>query len=514
MDDILPWRVVHLSQTATASLSTPLPLNTNLYSSVRAVNRAGLETISTSNGFRVDVTPPLIRRRPAIDVAWAGSLKVGTQYDRTRLRVDWKFDDAESSIASRHVFVSASHDGATQLPASANNDDADEYVATGLTLEDGHRYAATVTACNAAGLCVVGSSDYALVDSSRPSAGAFAVETESVAELNRDVGSMTWINDDVDTKARLDLAWLGFDDPHSGIDHYYVDVGTGYASADLAKGARVAHAGATTATQRTIVLTSRRLFPNEKIIATIWAVNGVGVRSEYLKRTFVVRRGSASGSGDLELERSVACSVHRCAGHCTCAPLGRRCAPTTTCRPLNATDASRDRSIVVATTETNFTSSQCCLGASWSLVGSGDDIVGFEWSVGVVGKLIVESTWFDVGSEKSAVFLVENERKLSPGVSYVFHVRTWYSADEYAVFRSDAVVVDRPYSPIVTTGRRVKEIRSLTATRHDVDFTNSTSQIVADWKNVFEDDSFSGITRYEIGIGTNRGSTTRTFPFI
>ena len=71
------------------------------------------------------------------------------------------------------------------------------------------------------------------VDNSPPTSGAFAVETEHAASLTRHRdGAMTY--EHVGTSTSLNLAWVGFADPHSGILSYYITVGTEYAGEDLA----------------------------------------------------------------------------------------------------------------------------------------------------------------------------------------------------------------------------------------------------------------------------------------
>ena len=66
------------------------------------------------------------------------------------------------------------------------------------------------------------------VDSSPPTSGAFAVDTEHAVELDRQRdGWMTY------SSSHIKLAWLGFQDPHSGIRDYHVRMGTEFHTADL-----------------------------------------------------------------------------------------------------------------------------------------------------------------------------------------------------------------------------------------------------------------------------------------
>ena len=58
----------------------------------------------------------------------------------------------------------------------------------------------------------------------------FAIGTYHAAELTRHTeGWMTW------SDYRLNLSWVGFSDLHTGIDKYYVSVGSQFMGNDLNK---------------------------------------------------------------------------------------------------------------------------------------------------------------------------------------------------------------------------------------------------------------------------------------
>lgn len=60
--------------------------------------------------------------------------------------------------------------------------------------------------------------------------GMFAIKTGHAANLHRHVdGWMTW------SRYKLWLSWLGFTDIHTGIDKYYVSLGSQYMMDDLNK---------------------------------------------------------------------------------------------------------------------------------------------------------------------------------------------------------------------------------------------------------------------------------------
>ena len=72
------------------------------------------------------------------------------------------------------------------------------------------------------------------MDSSPPTTGYFAVQSEHAANLEHRVvdGYMNWIWNN-DGTSSMSLAWLGFADIHSDISHYYLTVGTKFGQRDL-----------------------------------------------------------------------------------------------------------------------------------------------------------------------------------------------------------------------------------------------------------------------------------------
>ena len=58
--------------------------------------------------------------------------------------------------------------------------------------------------------------------------GSWAINTDHASVLNRQPEDwMTW------TPISVSLAWLGFHDVHTGIDHYVVNIGSQYMGSDL-----------------------------------------------------------------------------------------------------------------------------------------------------------------------------------------------------------------------------------------------------------------------------------------
>jgi hypothetical protein len=59
----------------------------------------------------------------------------------------------------------------------------------------------------------------------------FAIQTDHAANLSRHVDDhMTWT---YKKTVSVQLAWIGFDDSHSNIRHYSINIGSGFFSSDL-----------------------------------------------------------------------------------------------------------------------------------------------------------------------------------------------------------------------------------------------------------------------------------------
>ena len=71
------------------------------------------------------------------------------------------------------------------------------------------------------------------VDSTPPSRGAFAAQTEHAANLPRHVAG--WMTYENKPSPILKLSWLGFADAHTGVTKYHVTVGTTYDGRNLNK---------------------------------------------------------------------------------------------------------------------------------------------------------------------------------------------------------------------------------------------------------------------------------------
>ena len=322
--DVIALRDAHTSLSAIES-NLDLPLNVDLFCSVWAENNVNMASMSISQKFQVDVTPPKIIKGVILS-PWA-SLKASTQFDRSFLSASWLIDDEDIPMIKHHVSLRTHKDTRSLidiwLVGSAHN------VTMNLKkqeeLHDGCEYIVVVTSCNAAALCNVSESERFLVDSSQPSLGEF-------------IEPMTWRQDENITI--LNLTWLGFDDPHSNIEKYYILISSSYSGFDLLDQVVTVLHNNLTSKQNVEIALVKSITANSKIYLTIWAENGVGLRSDAAKASvFLLPTVPKGDRGVLDIEEH-SCDIHYCTLDCTCAVVGKVCpSPDVVpqCSPQNVT---------------------------------------------------------------------------------------------------------------------------------------------------------------------------------
>ena len=508
-----------------------LPINRAVYTTLVAYNRAGLSTTVSSDGVYIDDTPPQSIGPVTIDTQWAGSASTATQYSNSVVRVTWSFTDTLTAI-NQHFWSLVSREG-VHVPLPGKNAGSQSYgTCVSLQLADGESYSAQVTACNTAGLCLQQTSAPVLVDSSPPIDGYFAVRTNSAADIDRTVpGGMTWRNRPVRGYAQLNVAFQGFSDPHSGIAAYWATVGSSYSGSDLTSGPiRLQSSLASqNGTHLALVILTRLLDLRELVYVSIWAVNGAGLRSHIVQGSFSLDPLPMNpNNGSLVLVRSSTCTPESCLGHCTCAARGQLCSATqallSSCQPLNASSLSSNMLLRVynvvpqlragADMSVLFTAVTDKLEGRWERVEPGSTAFQrLEWSVGEKGfspgagliDTINDAIWRDAGTSLTAVFTVSSSYPLQHGVTYVFHVRAWYSNSTYAVFTSEGVTVDTA-GPEVPRGLRVRETDVEFGSQVDMDFTSNASQVATSWDGVFIPFLTGNYSTFEVGLGNVPGA--------
>ncbi|KAI8519528.1 hypothetical protein Bbelb_027850, partial [Branchiostoma belcheri] len=432
-EDILPSTQLHLTEQGFVSwLDPPLPLGVTLFVTVKAFNRAGLWVEKSSNGFTVDNTAPTPVIDPTVD-STLGSVVPNTQVWRDSLRATWDFTDPESTLVYHIVSLYTHHQSDLDTEPVRLAGDANSFTFSNLTLHDGDVYYVKVTACNSAKLCTTRESPGHMMDSSPPTVGTFAVTTDHVTQLGRDVdGHMTYWQTIGSAGPHLRLAWLGFADPHSGVDHYLVTVGTSYSGTDLTQTGpvRVNHSGSFQSSgegqvQTGTVPVRRDLVPGERIYISLWAVNSVGLNSGVAHGTFEAVRSNPT-SGLLDLVRR--CDAQSCQGHCTCAPSNQQCQPlNTACNDVTGNsqytsvevfDTVNLQTIVPDGQDVNFTRSATALAATWRAEQDNRIPVDrYEWSAGLAGEAVgshvfdtsTDRIWHDVGGRTSAVLILPRD---------------------------------------------------------------------------------------------------------
>ena len=223
----------------------------------------------------------------------------------------WKFEDPESRIV-RHSVTITTRDSVTPAadPIVLGSETQTSVSQPNISLHDGEQYYVSVTACNAAKLCSTKTSFQSLlVDTSPPLPGL--IKDHMIWNIR---GSMTDIG----------VRWKGFTDAHSGIMQYIISIGTTYSGNQYTPlYIHANHSGHTDSEQAMTVGISSHLISGVRLYVSVWAINGVGLRSNQVQVS-VISGSSNPTSGILTIEKH-SCDVTSCLGHCTCAPTSNLC---------------------------------------------------------------------------------------------------------------------------------------------------------------------------------------------
>ncbi|XP_078334035.1 uncharacterized protein LOC111124258 [Crassostrea virginica] len=495
-DEIFTPRKLHLTTTAAMfDLSPKLPVGKRVYVTVRAYNKAGLYTDSTSNGFVVDISAPVISKGPQF--ASSFSLVPDTQFYRTLMKVEWTVTDAESHIERQYLSIKSHIGGEFDLASTKVNGIARDFILTGLKLHDGVTYYVTLISCNGAQICSTATTSGMLVDTTPPSRGMFAVQTDHAANLSRHSDSwMTW------EKTAVNLAWLGFADLHSKISHYYINVGSKFMDSDLNEepGRPVRVEYVTSGEDKydegivqTAKVKTSNYDPDQKFIyVTIWAVNKVGLASAIIHSQFERVPG-----GDLFLIRR--CQAYTCEGHCVCAPQDKFCHPSgTACQDISSNNQNYILQVYdVAGSggdDVDYTPSNVVLQGRWAIVNNfGDSPDWYQWSVGFTEnpspeglfKQAAERIWHDAGRNMEQVYQTKQGIYLKETVQYSFFLKVWYDENTFAIFKSDGVTI-ATQRPDVTNVRGSSVREKMRGSNYiDQDFMKAGYPFRIEWKNKF-----------------------------
>ncbi|XP_076075242.1 uncharacterized protein LOC143046127 [Mytilus galloprovincialis] len=516
--DIYPPRIITAhDMVLLTDLPEPLHLNRRIYTTIRAYNKAGLYSESTSNGVTVDISGPDIIEKPYF-TRDLGSIVEGTSVLRSTLRLQWRVDDLQSSIHRQYLSLSSHMYGEMNTSRIMLNGIAREYTLTGLDLNDGSSYYVKLIVCNGAQICTETETDKILVDSTPPSSGMFAISTSHAANLQRHTqGWMTW------SDYRLNIALLGFIDLHTDIDKYYVSVGRDFMTDNLNKvpGTPMVfyHNDSTPeyldeGPIQLFVVPTQQLNNVDTVFISAWGVNKVGLCSYMIHYQFQLVSG-----GYLDLLRR--CTPLTCLGHCVCSSLGARCHPNGD----SCSDVSADNKNTLITVsdltdfsgsndnDIQFTPSNSHLSAKWEIVKrQGLSPLWYEWSVGLssqesprgVINTTTDPLWHYSGQKMEVIYCLKRGQQLSELLTYSIFVRVWYSSNAYATFKSNGVtVVSEPVAVNRQRGAAVVE-KNPAFWKSDVDFIKPGSVFTMNWENVFIGSS-GMIEKFNVYLSTFEG---------
>ncbi|XP_053400343.1 uncharacterized protein LOC123557990 [Mercenaria mercenaria] len=490
-----------------------LPVKTNLYATVTAYNKIGMNVSYTSDSFQIDDRSPVVEQIPRFINPLTFDEEPVVQWEKSILKMSWLFKDQESPIINHRISLYTHHEGHTPVEyiyvGSQNNFTIN--LAHKEWLHNGDIYYVKVTSCNAASLCSASQSADLLIDTTPPHVGGFKQP-------------LKWTNykDALNgTDTNLTLTWYGFHDQESHIKSFYITVSRSYSGQELTGGTFTFNTENITNEYTCEVPLVENIFQDELLILSIWAENQAGLMSSVARISVYVLSETTNNDeslkhGALEIEKH-SCDIHFCNNDCTCAVFGQPCIYFESSLICNEINSSVVNSLGYPTVDVRFgytfeqnqtvTASSSCLSGTWKSVNSlHNAIERYEWSIGLAGQPIgegifdlrAEQPWNDVGIREEITHCLPVNRSLIHSESYILYIRAWYSHDEYATFTSRPIMIDQS-APAVTRGKFIKD--SDVSCILDYDFIDWTQNITACWSGVFSEQQGS-ITHYTVALGT------------
>uniref|UniRef100_A0A1I8JEP6 EGF-like domain-containing protein n=1 Tax=Macrostomum lignano TaxID=282301 RepID=A0A1I8JEP6_9PLAT len=499
--------------------SGSLPTGIRLKVFVETVNKAGLTTLTESSKFLIDDTPPEIETALSASETF-GQIEPNWLVLDDIMVVEWSVFDKESGIKEHWISLSNHDNGRVtfepvKIPGLLSN-----FTFSDLDLKDGANYTVHLVSCNLADACTRQTASLA-VDTSPPITGHVAAETESAVQLGRHIeDGLTWDGNEVN------ISWVGFHDPHSGIDRYTVQMGTTWFGSELLSVTEVPHSDEGVGLplnphegpiQMASFELKRSLTEGTSLIVHIVAVNKAGLHSQPVQAALSVLE-----SGHLWLLRRCA-GAATCYGHCSCAPQHQTCRGTE-CRAVDVVD-NVDNEVEVldvsafgprgeSQTDAKTTPTRSLLAATWRVRRAmGRPPVRYEVSAGLaeysepkgIYDAVHERVWHDVGLRTFLALNITAGRRLNVFRSYKVFVRAWFDHNTYVVFSSDGVLVN-PTFPRVNRhyGVGVKDLLSPDS-RRDTDFITSNDSLTVGWRNKFTSLNEAPPLSFRVSIGSEIG---------
>ena len=517
--DVVP-KISYLISTKHIINGLSLPQNRNMYATVTGYNRVNKSISVSSSHFKVDISPPQLLIKPNFLTNYSSRHNIAIQWERSVLKINWKFVDFESPIVRQIVNLNTHHEGHTPIEHMelGNQNELTINLDSHNWLQNGDTYQAIITSCNAADLCTTAESDDLLVDSTPPYLGGFKYP-------------LTWqnyVDDNENVVSSVNLSWYGFYDQESGIRCFYVGVGKSFTGNELSNGLVEVTSDNNMLTEYNASFTlNEPLFGDEKIVISIMAENEAGLLSPLARLTVVSLTTTPlsnikNSTGIFEIEKH-SCDIHFCDKVCTCAVVDKPCTDVDTnlsCYDFTGNSENlHNISLLVyggtVNAPTNITTSSSCLSAHWYVVSGGLNIKRYEWSIGVKGMpygegvfdLMQENPWVDNEKIDSFVHCLPFNRSLIHGTEYVIYVKAWVDIDTYLIFKSWPVMIDHT-PPAIRTGRYLKDSDKNGV--RDFDIIYWKDNMTAVWSGVFQEPQ-GHIIYYTIGLGTMPGGNIVSF---
>ena len=505
--DVLSWKSAGTQASLTIASLFLIDGHT-YYVSVKAKNGAGIESpVGTSAGITVDLSKP--STPVVID---DGNYTI----DASKLHAKWNSSDAQSGIIKYEYCVGTSA-GANDVMDWSDGGTSTEKTITGLNLQSGQKYYVSVRSTNGANMVSdVGSSDGIYVESTPPT-------TPVVTDDGKATSSLT----------TLHASWTS-DDPETGIGAYEYSIGT---SAGLTDVVNWTSAGTNTSVQRDDLSLAQGVTYYFNVRATngIGLVSNVGSSDGITVDTTAPSQTVVTDDGDYTSDKTM---IHVTAdstddqsgisfyeyaigtisgGTDILSWTKGDDSPDITISDLSLSDGIKYYVSVRATNgvgiagkagvsdgitvdstppvsvsvvdDGEYFCSDSSLHGKWSASDPESGIKGYKYCIGTQPGANDVADWLDVGS------VTEDTRtglSLSDGQTYYISVIAANNAGgESASASSDGIKLDltAPSTPVVTdTGK----------------YWGYKTSISANWQS---SDAESGISEYEMSVGTSAGAT-------
>ena len=199
---------------------------------IKIINGAGLKKTIYSDGILIDTTPPTVA--PEFIKDGEGLKDKNFTSERFAFSAHWEqaFSDTESGVTEYYVGI-GTKPGLTDIKELRGVGSQTNVTVTGLLLESGQRYYATVVGCNRVRMCINASSNGATVDTLPPHSGKVITGFKGPPILFQWIAKSVWARwnwcfaDEKRISGTLNISQCSNDsfyDVHSGIAMFGISV--------------------------------------------------------------------------------------------------------------------------------------------------------------------------------------------------------------------------------------------------------------------------------------------------